>query len=154
MTWFYLLRRKSDVFLCFKMFHKMVATQIEAKIEFLELITEKNKWMVNSNYLAENGIVTLITCVDAPAQNGVVKRKNRHLFEVARVLMFSMRIPKSYWGNTVLTATYFIYRTPSSALDYESLIEFLMGTIVTHPIPPKGFGCACFIHGHGNSRGS
>ena len=52
-----------------------------------------------SNFLKDNGIVHELTCVDTPQQNWVTERKNRHLFEVARVLLFQMSVPKSYWGK-------------------------------------------------------
>ena len=39
---------------------------------------------------------------------GVVERKNRHLLEVTRALIFQMNVPKTYWGKVVLTATHLI----------------------------------------------
>ena len=58
-----------------------------------------------SNFLKDNDVVHELTCVDLPQQNGVAERKNRHLLEVGRALLFQMSIPKSYWGEVVLTAT-------------------------------------------------
>lgn len=49
-------------------------------------------------YLTKNGIINQFTCIDTLAQNGVAKRKNHHRLEVARALMYSMRLPNSYWG--------------------------------------------------------
>lgn len=34
------------------------------------------------------------SCSDTPQQNGLILRKNRHLLEIARSLMFSIKIPK------------------------------------------------------------
>ncbi|RVW12946.1 Retrovirus-related Pol polyprotein from transposon RE2 [Vitis vinifera] len=64
-------------------------------------------------FLAQEGIVHLSSCVDTPQQNGIAERKNRHLLEVARSLMFSMNVPKLFWGQAVLTAAYLINRMPS-----------------------------------------
>jgi len=52
-----------------------------------------------SKFLKEYGVVHELTCVDTPQQNGVAERKNRHLLEVTRVLLFQMSVPKSYWGK-------------------------------------------------------
>lgn len=101
----------------------MIATQFDAKI--LILRTDNGREYVNcefQDYLAENGIINQITCVDTPAQNGVAERKNRHLLEVARALMFSTGLSKSYLGDAVLTGAYLINRMPSSVLDYKSPI--------------------------------
>ena len=46
--------------------------------------------------------------VDTPQQIGVAERKNKHPIEVARSLLFQMSVPKTYWGEVVLTATFFI----------------------------------------------
>ncbi|RVW24010.1 Retrovirus-related Pol polyprotein from transposon RE2 [Vitis vinifera] len=69
--------------------------------------------MTVGEFLAQEGIVHLSSCVDTPQQNGIAERKNRHLLEVARSLMFSMNVPKLFWGQAVLTAAYLINRMPS-----------------------------------------
>ncbi|RVW79952.1 Retrovirus-related Pol polyprotein from transposon RE2 [Vitis vinifera] len=69
--------------------------------------------MTVGEFLAQEGIVHLSSCVDTPQQNGIAERKNRHLLEVARSLMFSMNVPKLFWGQAVLTAPYLINRMPS-----------------------------------------
>jgi len=66
------------------------------------------------DFLNEKGIIHHSSCVDTPQQNGVAERKNRHLLEVARALMFSMNVPKRFWGEAILTASYLINRMPSN----------------------------------------
>ena len=46
------------------------------------------------SFLKENGIHYQSTCVDTPQQNGIAERKNKHLLEVARAIMFSINVPK------------------------------------------------------------
>lgn len=41
---------------------------------------------------------------------------SRHLLEVAQALLFQMAVPKSYLGEVVLIATYFIIRVSSDIL--------------------------------------
>lgn len=50
-------------------------------------------------YTAENGIINQITCLDTLAQNEVLERNNCHILEVTHALMFSMGLPKHYWGD-------------------------------------------------------
>ncbi|RVW17552.1 Retrovirus-related Pol polyprotein from transposon RE2 [Vitis vinifera] len=88
--------------------------------------------MTVGEFLAQEGIVHLSSCVDTPQQNGIAERKNRHLLEVARSLMFSMNVPKLFWGQAVLTAAYPINRMPSRSFS-ESPI-----TTENH-IPPESF---------------
>ncbi|RVW12523.1 Retrovirus-related Pol polyprotein from transposon TNT 1-94 [Vitis vinifera] len=85
-----------------------------------------------STYLQNHGIIHISSCVDTPQQNGVAERKNRHLLEVARCLMFSSNVPNYFWGEAILTATYLI--NPSSDL------------------PLKVFGCTAFVHVYPQNR--
>ncbi|RVW87496.1 hypothetical protein CK203_036334 [Vitis vinifera] len=75
-----------------------------------------------------------------------LKGKNRHLLEVARSLMFSMNVPKLFWGQAVLTAAYLINRMPSrgenSTQEYQfwDLESFSESPITTeNHIPPESF---------------
>ncbi|RVX08747.1 Retrovirus-related Pol polyprotein from transposon RE1 [Vitis vinifera] len=56
------------------------------------------------------------SCVDTPSQNGVAERKNRHLLETARALMFQMKVPKQFWADAVSTACFLINRMPTVVL--------------------------------------
>ncbi|RVW61349.1 Retrovirus-related Pol polyprotein from transposon RE1 [Vitis vinifera] len=101
-------------------------------------------------FLAQEGIVHLSSCVDTPQQNGIAERKNRHLLEVARSLMFSMNVPKLFWGQAVLTAAYLINRMPSRVLKFQTPCQTLLKSFPTtrliSTVPPKIFGCSVFVH--------
>uniref|UniRef100_A0A5B6Z677 Putative polyprotein n=1 Tax=Davidia involucrata TaxID=16924 RepID=A0A5B6Z677_DAVIN len=153
-TWVYLLRHKDEVFSCFRTFHKMVSTQFDAKIRVLR--SDNGTEYANGEfraYLADHGILHQTTCVDTPAQNGVAERKNRHLLEVARSLIFTMQVPTNFWGDAVLTAAYLINRMPLSTLDFQVPLDLLQGTSLGHRFPLRVFGCVCFVHDHRPSRG-
>jgi transposase InsO family protein len=80
---------------CLKMFHKMVEIQFEKKVKVLRSDngTEyTNKAM--QDFLRDNGIVHQTTYMSTPEQNGVAERKNRHILEVTRCLLFVMNVPK------------------------------------------------------------
>jgi hypothetical protein len=75
----------------------------------------------------------------------VLERKNRHLLEVTRVLLFQNNVPKEFWSDAVLTAIYLINRLPSTKLDYKSPLEiFYQEKININHL--KVFGCICFVH--------
>jgi len=153
MTWIYMLRGKHEVFRCFQDFHNLVVNQFNAKIRIIR--TDNGKEYMNNDfvaYLSSHGIIHQTTCPNTPSQNGVAERKNRHLLEVARSLMFQMNVPKYLWSEAVLTAAYLINRMPSRILDMKSPAELLLGQR-EFKVPPKIFGCVCFVRDHRPSVG-
>ena len=84
----------------------------------------------------EKGIIHQSTCFDTPQQNGIVERKNCHLIEVARLLMFTMGVPKYLWDEAVLMptkmlkfATHLNTFWPSSHI-FASLLLYLWKSLV------------------------
>lgn len=146
-TQVYLLQSKDEVFSYFKLFHKMVCTQFNAKIKILSDSGTEFTYRYFQNYLGIHGIIHQTSCVETLARNGVAERKNRHMLDVARSLMFTMNVPKTYWGNAILTAAYLTNQMPLQVIDFRSLCELLQGTC-SFIIPPKIFGCVCFVHNH------
>ena len=122
----YLLKAKSKVFSCFQLFHKIICTQFDTKIK--KLRTDNGTEYMNKNfgaYLESNGILHQTSCPYISAQNGVAKRKNKHLLKVARSLMFTMNLPKPYWRDAILVAAYLINRMPLKTLDFQSPLKAL-----------------------------
>ena len=75
-TWIYLMKNKSDVFACFKDFHKEFQTQFGVVVKTLRSDngTEyTNK--VFGDYLSAQGIKHQTTCPYTPEQNEVAERK-------------------------------------------------------------------------------
>jgi transposase InsO family protein len=145
-TWLYLLKNKSEVFSQFVDFCNYVENQFDTKIKIFR--SDNGTEFVNQNFanlFKEKGILHQTTCVYTPQQNGVSERKNRHLLEVTRVLLFQNNVPKDFWSDAVLTATYLINRLPSAKLDYKSPLEILYQEKINinHL---KVFGCICFVH--------
>ena len=48
------------------------------------------------------------------------RRKNRQLLEVVRASLFSMNMPRFYWGEAVKSAAYLINRTPSRVIGFQT----------------------------------
>ncbi|KAL5827801.1 hypothetical protein ACOSQ3_019652 [Xanthoceras sorbifolium] len=135
----------------------MIKTQFNTQIQILQ--SDNGKEFFNSflsNYLSNEGIIHQSTCVDTPQQNGIAGRKNRHLLEDARSLMFSSNVPKHFWREAILTATFLINRSPSRVLNYLTPCQvfykiFSQNRLLTN-ISPGIFGCTVFIHAHSNNR--
>ena len=136
----------------------MVKTQFQMSIQVLK--TDNARDFFNSTlgpYLLSNDIVHQSTCVDAPQQGGVAEFKNRHLLEVARSLFFTSNIPKRFWGEAILTATYLIHRMPFRILKFktsvQTFLEHFSKSHLVSQIPLKVFGCSAFVHIHSQHRG-
>jgi transposase InsO family protein len=109
MTWIYLMKQKSEVLSCFKDFYAYIQNRFNIGIQIIR--TDNGTEYMNhefGNFLSEKGILHQTSCPDTSPQNGVAERKNRHLLEVARSLMFTMNVPKFLWSEAVMTATYLI----------------------------------------------
>jgi Reverse transcriptase (RNA-dependent DNA polymerase)/Integrase core domain/gag-polypeptide of LTR copia-type/GAG-pre-integrase domain len=145
-TWLYLLKSKTEVFEKYQSFCKMVETQFEKKVKILR--TDNGTEYVNHtfrNFLLENGTLHQTSCVGTPQQNGVSERKNRHLLEVTRALLFSAHLPNHYWADAILTGCYLINRLPSHILEFQSPVEILYNRKfnLSHL---RTFGCVCYVH--------
>ena len=70
------------------------------------------------SFMLQNDILHQTSCVDTLSQNEVVERKNRHLLETARVLLFQIHVPKHFWADAVSIACFLINRMPSFVLDW------------------------------------
>lgn len=97
-------------------------------------------------FFRKNGIVHETSCTYTPQQNGVSKRKHRHLLEVTRCLILHMSAPKSHWLEAPLTACYLIKRMSSSRLNNKIPYNVLHPNRSLFPLKPRIFGCICYGH--------
>lgn len=124
----------------------MVETRFNKKIKILRSDNGGEYiFHVFSSFLDQLGILHQ-TCPGTPEQNGVTKRKNKHLLEVARALLFTMSVPKTFWSDAVQTAVFLINKMLSRVLNFQSPLKVLSSPASLFPIPPKVFGCICYIH--------
>ncbi|RVW82043.1 Retrovirus-related Pol polyprotein from transposon TNT 1-94 [Vitis vinifera] len=114
------------------------------------------RWFVSLIDDCTQGILHDSLCVNTPQQNGVAERKNGHLLNTTRALLFQGNVPKSYWGEVVLIATYMINRIPSRVLDNKSPVEILKSFYphfrTSNGLTPRVFGCTAFVHVHSQHR--
>ena len=73
------------------------------------------------SYCSEKGIRHEKTVPCTPQQNGVAERMNRTIVEKIRCMLRMANLPKSFWGEVVVTACYLINRSPSVPLDFDIL---------------------------------
>lgn len=152
-TWVYVLKHKSDVFECFMDFHKLIMTQYNACVKVFH--TDNGMKYVNKEfdgYLSNFGIVHQTTYLNTYEHNGLAERKNRHLLEITHCIMMAMNVPKFLWSEAVMTVAYLMNRMPSRVSGYRTPIECLTGS-TTYVVPPKVFGCVCFVKDYRPSVG-
>ena len=96
-------------------------------------------------HCAKAGIQRHKTVRHTPQQNGVAERMNRTLLNKARCMMFNAGMPKSFWGEAIMTPAYLVNRSPSSAISFKTPEEMWSNK------PPdlshlRPFGCSAFAH--------
>ncbi|GAA0153319.1 transmembrane signal receptor [Lithospermum erythrorhizon] len=120
----------------------MVKTQFHRCVKILRS-DNGQEFLCLKNFYDETGLLHQTSCVGTAQQNGRVERKHRHVLNVARALRFQSNLPKTFWGECVLTAVHLINRTPTPILQGKSPYEILYGQ------PPsmlalRIFGCLCY----------
>ena len=106
-TWLYLLKNKFDVFLTFTQFKAIVKTQFSSKIQTSNGGGEYTS-SAFKNFFTLNSIIHQISCPYTPQQNGLVKRKHRHIVETTITLFSHAKLPYSFRSYAVSIATYLI----------------------------------------------
>ncbi|KAL2232434.1 UNVERIFIED_CONTAM: Retrovirus-related Pol polyprotein from transposon RE1 [Sesamum indicum] len=140
-TWTYLMRYKSQTTSLLSSFIKQVQTQFGLQVRSLRTDNGPEFLASSCQELIKNhGIIHQKSCIYTPQQNGVVERKHKHLLQVARALMFESHLPKHFWAESILAATFIINRLPSPTLNWKSPYELLYETSPSYQ-PLKTFGC-------------
>jgi hypothetical protein len=66
--------------------------------------------------LKEHGIQKKYSCNYSPWKNGVTKRKNKHIAEIARAMLNEKNLRNYFWAEAVTTTIYIMNRTPTMAV--------------------------------------
>ncbi|KAL0417179.1 UNVERIFIED_CONTAM: Retrovirus-related Pol polyprotein from transposon TNT 1-94 [Sesamum latifolium] len=82
-------------------------------------------------------------------QNGVAERMNRTLLNKVRCLLISSGLPKTFWGEALLTAAYLVNRSPSVPL-LGKTPESVWSNFDIDLSSLRIFGCAAFALINGN----
>ncbi|KAJ9673153.1 hypothetical protein PVL29_026432 [Vitis rotundifolia] len=139
------MKNRLEVFSHFCAFFVEIKTQYDV---FVKILSDNGKEYVSNsfqNYINHNEILHQTSCVDTPSQNGVAERKNRHLLETARALMFQMKVFKQFWADTVSTACFLINRMPTIVLKGDIPYKVIHPQKSLFPIEPRIFECTCYV---------
>ncbi|KAH9669584.1 hypothetical protein KPL70_021844 [Citrus sinensis] len=98
-----------------------------------------------------NGIRRPLTVPRSPQQNGVAKRKNRTILDMARSMLKSKRLPKEFWAEAVACAVYLSNRSPTRSVWGKTPQEAWSGKkpSITHL---RVFGSIAHVHVPDESR--
>ena len=81
---------------------------------------------------------------------------NRHILEVTRALIITCNVPKFYWGDVILTATYLINRMPNKVISFETPLKMLQSVFPTTHLESNisfhVFGYIVFVHAYPNNK--
>ena len=152
MTWTYLLNSRSDVLHTFLNFKQLIENQTLNKIKAIRTDNAlefcSKEW---ESTMHKFGIIHELSAAYCHYQNGVAERMNRTLEEMTRCMLHESGLPKSLWGEAVMTSTYLRNRLPSSSNAGKTPYEIFTGKIpnLSHA---KQFGTQCFVHVDASQR--
>ena len=124
----------------------MVETQFSTKIKTLRSYGGgEYTSSIFKSYLSQNGIIHQISCPYTPQQNGLVKRKHRHLIETIIILLSQASMSTAFWSYALLTIVFLINLLPTSVLSFVSpWSKLYSATLDLSQL--KVFGSACYPH--------
>ncbi|KAL2247408.1 UNVERIFIED_CONTAM: Retrovirus-related Pol polyprotein from transposon RE1 [Sesamum indicum] len=144
-TWTFLIQHKSQTLQLLSSFLAKAHTQFDSKVKAIRTDNGSEFMSLACQTLFQShGIIHQKSCAYTPKQNVTVERKHRHLLQVARALMFESSLPRSFWVESILTATHIINRLPSPSLHWKSPSEILHNRPSSYA-NLKTFGCLCFV---------
>ena len=113
----YLLHRKSEAFEKFKEFWAKVEKQLDKNIKSIRS-DRGGKYLSRdfNKYLLDNEILSQLSILRMPQQNGVAKRKKQTLLDIVRSMMSYSDIPKFLWGYVLETTAYILNSVPTKSV--------------------------------------
>ena len=109
MSWVYFPQHKSETFQKFQIFKAMVENRSDCHIKVLR--TYRGGEFISKEFnvfCKEEGIQRELTAPYAPEQNGIAKRKNRTIVDMARSMLQARRLLIQFWAEAVTTSIYLL----------------------------------------------
>ena len=111
------MHHKSETFDKFKEFRTKVEKQLGVPIKSLRS-NQGGEYLSDEfqQHLLENEIVSQLTTLGTPQNNGVAERRNKTLLDMVRFMMSYSTLPTTFWGYALLTACYLLNNVPSKSV--------------------------------------
>ena len=135
---------KSDTFLIFQKFHKLIHTQFNRTIKSFQCDLggefDNNEF---KSFAQTHGLVFRFSCPQTSQQNGHAERMIRRLNDIIRTLLTHASFPHSFWVEAHHTAAYLHNILPTKRLNFSTPVFSLYGR---HPSYDhlRTFGCTCY----------
>lgn len=136
---------KNETFTKFKLFCNLVKTQFQSTLKvFHSDGGGEDTSNTFESFLQDHDIKHQITCPHTPEQNGLAKRKQRHLLYLTRTMLHTWNLPHQFWADALSTANYLNNRLPSSkTIHFQTTFYHLNGKYPSYS-RLRSFGCLCF----------
>jgi hypothetical protein len=144
-TWVFFLQEKSQTQETLKKFLRRAQNEFGLRIK--KIRRDNGTEFKNSQiegFLEEEGIKHEFSSPYTPQQNGVVKRKNRTLLEMARTMLDEYKTPDQFWAEAINTACYSTNRLYLHRILKKTSYELLTGK-KPNVSYFRVFRCKCFI---------
>ncbi|CAJ2668206.1 unnamed protein product [Trifolium pratense] len=145
-TWTYPLIEKSSALSTFKKFKAIVEKESSCQIECLR--TDRGGEFTSNefnDFCSQHGIKRQLTAAYTPQQNGVSERKNRTILNMVRSMLTERGVPKRFWPEAVIWATYVLNRSPTMSVK-EVTPEEAWSKVKPAVHYFKIFGCVAYAH--------
>ncbi len=99
-----------------------------------------------SSYLENHGIEHLPTEPYTPELNRVAEQFNHTIFSMVCPMLLDSSLPKAYWAEALLTATYIYNHAPHKALHYKTPFKLWTGKTRDNSLSClRPFGCQVHV---------
>ena len=93
-TLLFLMKNRAELYSIFQKFYAEILTQFNISIRVLRSDNSREYFSAPFiSFMSQNGILHQSSCAYTPQQNGIAKRKNRHLIETACTLLLHYHVP-------------------------------------------------------------
>ncbi|GJQ93701.1 ribonuclease H-like domain-containing protein [Tanacetum coccineum] len=137
-SWVFFLRTKDETSGILKDFIRQIQNLLNQKVKTIRC--DNGTEFKNTDFIefcGSKGIKREYSNARTPQQNGVAKRKNRTLIEVARTMLADSFLPNTFWAKAVSTACYVLNRVLVTKLQNKILYKLITENQANKHARPK-----------------